>query len=54
MRQASWIAFLLLTIGLVTYEASVDETVTATSEMTDAAPPTDEGGGGFPTGGGPR
>jgi hypothetical protein len=24
MRQASWIAFLLLTLGLVTYEASLD------------------------------
>jgi hypothetical protein len=25
MRQASWIAFLLLAIGLVTYEASLDQ-----------------------------
>lgn len=24
MRQASWIAFLLLAVGLVTYEASLD------------------------------
>jgi hypothetical protein len=33
MRQASWIAFLLLTLGLVTYEASLDQ---------DAQTPTEE------------
>jgi hypothetical protein len=25
MRQASWIAFLLLTVGLLTYDAAVDQ-----------------------------
>lgn len=47
MRQASWIAFLLFTIGLVTYEASVDQTATATSGISDPSQ-TDEGGGGLP------
>lgn len=41
MRQASWIAFLLLTLGLVTYEASLDQP-TAPEEMTL------DGGGGVP------
>jgi hypothetical protein len=48
MRQASWIAFLLLTLGVVTYEASLEQ---------DAQKPTEEvaidGGYGFP-GGGPK
>jgi hypothetical protein len=54
MRQAGWIAFLLLTVGLVTYEASVDQsTVTATSDSSTGVNHTEEGGGGFP-GNGPK
>ncbi len=52
MRQATWIAFLLFTVGLVTYEASVDQTVTATSDSSTRIE-TDEGGGGWP-GNGPK
>jgi hypothetical protein len=53
MRQASWIAFLLFTVGLVTYEASIDQsTVAATSDSTGGNQ-TEEGGGGFP-GNGPK
>ena len=49
MRQAGWIAFLLLTVGLVTYEASVDRsTVAATSDSSTNVNQTEEGGGGFP------
>ena len=33
MRQASWIAFLLLTLGLVTYEASLDQETRGTDEV---------------------
>jgi hypothetical protein len=44
----------LFTIGIVTYEASVDQTITTDSGMSDTGHETDEGGGGFPTGGGPK
>ncbi len=43
MRQASWIAFLLLTLGLVTYEASLDQDTQPAEEIS-----TLEGGQGLP------
>lgn len=45
MRQASWIAFLLLTVGLLTYEASLDqqELNAASSPSVNQAPLGDEG-----------
>lgn len=43
MRQASWIAFLLLTLGLVTYEASLDQDATSQTEEVAL-----EGGVGYP------
>jgi hypothetical protein len=43
MRQASWIAFLLLTVGLLTYEASLnDQQVTAAGSTPLSGAP-DEG-----------
>jgi hypothetical protein len=33
MRQASWIAFLLLTLGIITYEASLDPTAQPKEEI---------------------
>ena len=49
MRQASWIAFLLLTVGLLSYEASIDPSPSGTSEivMSEDLPPP-EGGGELP------
>ena len=49
MRQASWVAFLLLTVGLLSYEASISQSPSGTSETVvseDLPPP--EGGGDFP------
>jgi hypothetical protein len=43
MRQASWIAFLFLAIGLATYEASVDQTEQGPDEPTAL-----DGGSAFP------
>jgi hypothetical protein len=43
MRQASWIAFLLLTLGLVTYEAAYDSSVPEQVALED-------GGSGVPPG----
>ena len=44
MRQASWIAFLLLTVGLLGYEASVSQQEVAASGSSQMAPPvSDEG-----------
>lgn len=51
MRQASWIAFLLLGVGLLTYDAALDEGTATTSVSEEAAPPSGlhpEGGLGFP------
>jgi len=48
MRQASWIAFLLLTLGLVTYEASLDQDAQKSEEVAM------EGGVGYPGGPGPK
>jgi hypothetical protein len=45
MRQASWIAFLFLAIGLATYEASVDQTAEGPGEPTAL-----DGGASFPPG----
>ena len=48
MRQATWIAFLLLTFGLVTYEASIGDSATAPLAASDSGPQTEEGGGDIP------
>lgn len=47
MRQASWIAFLLFTVGLVTYEAAISESPDAT-ESGITVEVVAEGGGDFP------
>ena len=49
MRQASWIAFLLLTMGLLTYDAAISQgtdgaTVTTTEEP---SPEANKGDGGM-------
>lgn len=44
MRQASWIAFLLLAMGLLSYEASLDQEEGTTSAPIEAA----DGGTGNP------
>lgn len=36
MRQASWIAFLLLAVGLLSYEASLDQQESAASAPIEA------------------
>jgi hypothetical protein len=49
MRQASWIAFLLLTVGLLSYEATVSQSDGPSEVATvsgDYPPP--EGGGDIP------
>jgi hypothetical protein len=46
MRQASWIAFLLLALGLVSYEAVLDRQE-PTQRLEE--PSTLEGGAGMPT-----
>jgi hypothetical protein len=43
MRQASWIAFLLLALGLMSYEASIDQPTQATEE-----PMSLDGNAGYP------
>lgn len=53
MRQASWIAFLLLTVGLLSYEAAIGSAPEAgVSQSIGAEQPTPgefaEGGGDFP------
>jgi len=49
MRQVSWIAFLLFTVGLVTYEATIDQSsATAASDTSTSPHQTEEGGGGWP------
>jgi hypothetical protein len=47
MRQASWIAFLLFTVGLVTYEAAIDQPDASDSTSISSDAPA-EGGGDFP------
>lgn len=49
MRQASWIAFLLLTVGLLSYEASISQSPDGSADVVmieDLPPP--EGGGELP------
>lgn len=41
MRQASWIAFLLLAVGLLSYEASLDQQEATATEATVTAPEVD-------------
>jgi hypothetical protein len=55
MRQASWIAFLLFTVGLLTYEVALDGQPNAaavgdsiTVEQPDPSNGFAEGGGDFP------
>jgi hypothetical protein len=48
MRQAGWIAFLLFTVGLVTYEASIDPSTAAATSDSSTVNQTDEGGGQIP------
>jgi hypothetical protein len=54
MRQASWIAFLLLTVGLLSYEAAVGNGpeapvgASATSSSEPSTPELAEGGGDIP------
>jgi hypothetical protein len=45
MRQASWIAFLLLALGLVSYEAALDQQDQQTETVEQSL---DGGGGIFP------
>jgi hypothetical protein len=47
MRQASWIAFLLLTLGLVGYEAALDRQ-DQTTQVTSEEEPALDGSGGMP------
>ena len=54
MRQASWIAFLLLSIGVLGYEAALDQQ--DQQEVTAVAPPdltAADGGTGMPPDGKP-
>jgi hypothetical protein len=46
MRQASWVAFLLLAVGLLTYEATVDQQDVAAGISPDSG--LADGGGGAP------
>jgi hypothetical protein len=48
MRQASWIAFLLFTVGLVTYEAAIDTSSDGTESISISSDAPAEGGGEFP------
>ena len=48
MRQAGWIAFLLFTVGLVTYEATIDQSSAPATSDTSIVYQTDEGGGEIP------
>ena len=50
MRQASWIAFLLMALGIVSYEAALDRQETSgQSAMTVGREPALDGGGGWPS-----
>ena len=48
MRQASWIAFLLLTVGLLTYEAAIGLSADADASQPITFDQPAEGGGDFP------
>lgn len=48
MRQASWIAFLLLAVGLLSYEASLDQQGAVDVEATSGEVIAADGGTGQP------